>query len=159
MVKNPPASVGDSGSIPGGRIRKILRRRKWQPTPVFLPRESHGQRSLMGSSPWGHKESDTTERLNTHTHTHTHTEESILEIILAQLSGHSCSSSRLTTLGLRTSSNTVRSLLHRQRLPLPLQVSKAHVKTSAIQGCQPRACLGHHLSIPSHQGNKVPNTL
>ena len=69
MVKNPPASVGDSGSIPGGRIRKILRRRKWQPTPVFLPRESHGQRSLMGSSPWGHKESDTTERLNTHTHT------------------------------------------------------------------------------------------
>ena len=30
-------------------------------TPVFLPRESHGQKSLMGYSPWGHKESDTTE--------------------------------------------------------------------------------------------------
>ena len=39
-------------------------RRKWQPTPVFLPGKSHGQRSLAGcNSPWGHKESDTTERL------------------------------------------------------------------------------------------------
>ena len=35
--------------------------RKWQPTPVLLPRESHGQRSVVGYSPWGHKESDTTE--------------------------------------------------------------------------------------------------
>ena len=33
----------------------------WQPTLVFLPGESHGQRSLVGYSPWGHKESDTTE--------------------------------------------------------------------------------------------------
>ena len=39
------------------------RRRKWQPTPVFLPGESHGQRSLAGYSPWGCKELDTTERL------------------------------------------------------------------------------------------------
>ena len=38
-------------------------RRKWQPTPVFLPGESHGQRSLVGYSPWGLKESDRTERL------------------------------------------------------------------------------------------------
>ena len=38
-------------------------RRKWQPTPVFLPRESHGQRSLAGYSPWGCKKSDMTERL------------------------------------------------------------------------------------------------
>ena len=41
-------------------------RRKWQPTPVLLPGEFHGQRSLAGYSPWGHKESDTTEQL-THT--------------------------------------------------------------------------------------------
>ena len=41
-------------------------RRKWQPTPVFLPGESHGQRILVVSSPWGHKGSDTTERLNIH---------------------------------------------------------------------------------------------
>ena len=38
-------------------------RRKWQPTPVFLPGKSHGWRSLAGYSPWGHKESDMTERL------------------------------------------------------------------------------------------------
>ena len=36
-------------------------RRKWQPTPVLLPRESHGGRSLVGYSPWGRKDSDTTE--------------------------------------------------------------------------------------------------
>ena len=42
-------------------LRKIPWRRAWQPAPVFLPEESHGQRSLAGYSPWGHKESDTTE--------------------------------------------------------------------------------------------------
>jgi len=36
-------------------VRKIPWRRKWQPTPVFLPGESQGQRSLAGYSPWGHK--------------------------------------------------------------------------------------------------------
>ena len=41
-------------------IRKIPWRRKWQLTSVFLPRKSHGQRSLMDCSPWGCKESDTT---------------------------------------------------------------------------------------------------
>ena len=41
-------------------VRKILWRRKWQPPPVFLPGESQGQRSLAGSSPWGHKDSDMT---------------------------------------------------------------------------------------------------
>ena len=38
-------------------------RRKWQPTPVFLPGKSHGQRSLAGYSPWGRKESGMTEQL------------------------------------------------------------------------------------------------
>ena len=42
-------------------VRKIPWRRKWQPTPVFLPGESRGQRSLAGYSPYGCKESDTTE--------------------------------------------------------------------------------------------------
>ena len=41
-------------------------RRKWQPTPVFLPGESHGRRSLVGYNPWGRKELDTTERLHLH---------------------------------------------------------------------------------------------
>ena len=42
------------------------RRRQWQPTPVLLPGKSHGQRSLVGCSPWGREESDTTERLHFH---------------------------------------------------------------------------------------------
>ena len=37
------------------RVKKISWRRKWQPSPVFLPGKSHGQRSLGGYSPWGHK--------------------------------------------------------------------------------------------------------
>ena len=38
---------------------KVKWRRQWQPTPVLLPRKSHGRRSLVGCSPWGHEESDT----------------------------------------------------------------------------------------------------
>ena len=41
-------------------VGKIPWRRAWKPTPVFLPGKFHGQRSLVGYSPWGHKESDTT---------------------------------------------------------------------------------------------------
>ena len=62
MVKNPPANAGD---IKRCRFSpwawKIPWRRKWQPTPIFLPGESHGQRSLAGYSLWGLKELDTTE--------------------------------------------------------------------------------------------------
>ena len=45
-------------------VGKIPWRRKWQPTPVFLPGESHGWRSLVSYSPRGCKESDTTKRLH-----------------------------------------------------------------------------------------------
>ena len=45
-------------------VGKIPWRRKWQPTPVFLPGKSHGWRILVGYSPWGRKESDTTEQLH-----------------------------------------------------------------------------------------------
>ena len=45
-------------------VRKIPWRRKWQPTPALLPGKLHGLRSLVGYSPWGHKESDTTEWLH-----------------------------------------------------------------------------------------------
>ena len=48
-------------------VRKIPWRRKWQSTPVFLPGESHGQRSLLGYSIYSFKGSDTTERLSMHT--------------------------------------------------------------------------------------------
>ena len=44
----------------------FLQRRQWHPTPVFLPGKSHGWRSLVGYSPWGREELDTTERLPFH---------------------------------------------------------------------------------------------
>ena len=47
-----------------GQARGFFRRRQWHPTPVLLPGKSHGWGSLVGCSPWGRKESDTTERLH-----------------------------------------------------------------------------------------------
>ena len=59
--------MGHLGWIPGwGRAPG---KRKWQPTPVFLPGESHGQSILAGYSPWGCRESDVTERLTLSTKT------------------------------------------------------------------------------------------
>ena len=49
VVKNLSANAGKPW------VGKISRRRKWQPTPVFSPEKSHGQKSLVGYSPWGHK--------------------------------------------------------------------------------------------------------
>ena len=64
MVKNPPASAGEAGSTLGKEDPLEV----WQPTPVFLRGESHGQRRPAGCRPWGHKESDIAEHMNTHTH-------------------------------------------------------------------------------------------
>ena len=58
MVKNPPAKAGETQRCwfdPW--VGKIPWKRKWQPTPVFLPGKSHGQRSLVGWGVWDHKES------------------------------------------------------------------------------------------------------
>ena len=60
MVKDPPANAGDKRSRFNPRVGKIPWRRAWELIPVFLPGEFHGQRSLTGYSPWGHKESETT---------------------------------------------------------------------------------------------------
>ena len=49
-----------------GSNQFMSRRRQWHPTPVLLPGKSHGWRTLVGCSPWGRKESDTTERLHFH---------------------------------------------------------------------------------------------
>ena len=76
MVKNPSASAGDSrdiGSIPGsGRSCGVG---NWKPNPIFLPGEFNRERNLVGYSPWGHKESDTTKHAHTYhipvtAHTH-----------------------------------------------------------------------------------------
>ena len=64
MVNNLPTNAGaagDTGSIPGSG--RFPWRREWQPTPVLLSGEFHGQRSLAGYSPQGRKESDMTEQL------------------------------------------------------------------------------------------------
>ena len=58
MAKNPPANAedtGDSGLIPGLQKSPGGPGRAWQRTPVFLPGESHGQRSLVGYSPQSNK--------------------------------------------------------------------------------------------------------
>ena len=80
LVNNPHANAGNPGLIPGsGRSPRegngyplqyswaslVAQLVKNPPTPVFLPGEFHGQRSLAGYSPWGCKESDRTERLST----------------------------------------------------------------------------------------------
>ena len=60
VIKNSAANIVDiqdrCGSDPW--VRKIPWKRKWWPTPVFLPRESHGERRLVSYSPWAHKKSD-----------------------------------------------------------------------------------------------------
>ena len=61
-IKVSTYNPGDLCSIPG--LGRFPWRRKWQPTPVFLPGELHGQKSLAGYSPWGRKELDTTEQLH-----------------------------------------------------------------------------------------------
>ena len=79
---------GDSGKEPTCQCRRCKkrrlnpwvgkipwRRRTWQPTPVFLPGEPHGQRSLVGCSPRGHKESDTTDATQ-------HSEQSIHNVVV-----------------------------------------------------------------------------
>ena len=67
MVKNLPANAGDKRCGFDPWVGNMPWRRAWQPTPVFLPGESHGQRSLAGYSPRGHIELDTPEHLNMHT--------------------------------------------------------------------------------------------
>ena len=57
--KESTCNAGNSGDT-GLWVGKIPWRRKWQPTPVFLPGKFYGQRRLVGYNPWGYKESDTT---------------------------------------------------------------------------------------------------
>ena len=63
-----PSDAGFDSSV-----RKSSRSRKWQPDPVFFPGKFRRQRTLLGYSPWGLKDTDTIEHAHTHTHTHTHT--------------------------------------------------------------------------------------
>ena len=60
VIQNPPANAGGCGF--NSWVRMILWRRKWQPTPVFLPGKSHGQRNLEGYSPWVHEQLNSPEQ-------------------------------------------------------------------------------------------------
>ena len=64
-VKHLPAIAMQEAWVQS-QVRKIPWRRKWHAIPVLLPGKSHGWRRLVGYSPWGRKESDTTERLHFH---------------------------------------------------------------------------------------------
>ena len=73
MIKNLPANTGDTrdvGLIPESGRSFGVGNGKWKPTPVFLTGKFHRQRSMVGYSPWGCKESDMTEYTPTDTHTH-----------------------------------------------------------------------------------------
>ena len=66
--EEPPARAGDMRHGFDPWVGKTPWRRARLSTPVFLPGESHGQKSLVGYSPWGCKKSDTTERLSVQPH-------------------------------------------------------------------------------------------
>ena len=63
VVKNPPGDTGEAGLVPGWGSSPTEGKR--QPTPVFLPGKSHGQRSLAGYSPWGHDLATKQQQLHT----------------------------------------------------------------------------------------------
>ena len=69
VLKNPPANAGDCTFHPW--VWKLPWCGQWQPTSLFLPGKSHGQKNLAGYSPWGFRELDMTGHAHTHTHTHT----------------------------------------------------------------------------------------
>ena len=77
VIKNTPAKARVKRHRFDPWVRKILWRRKWQSTPVFLPGKFQGQRSLVGYSPWGCKELDTTEGLSIQ-----HTQHNLLLLLL-----------------------------------------------------------------------------
>ena len=88
--------------------------RKWQPTPEFLPGKAHGQRSLVGYSPWGCKESDTTEQLSTCICIHHYTQGTVLPMspycfpfILCSQSPFRCSKKKMSSLWTITNNHNI----------------------------------------------------
>ena len=74
MIKNSPVNAGEIRDVGSSMNWEDSLERSWQPTPVFLPEEPIQKRSLVGYSPWGHKESDMTEATwHAHTFKYIHT--------------------------------------------------------------------------------------
>ena len=124
-------------------------RREWQSTPVFLPGEFHGQWSLVGYSPWGHKESDTTEQ-----HTHTHTQMSALDTL-----GSSCLWKALETGGLTADPKMSGACVHfLALLDLYLKptdhLSKTWLSSKAANAAD---IFGDHLAAPCLSTELLPS--
>ena len=103
---------------------KIPWRRKWQPTPVFLPGESHGQRSLVGCSTWGCKESDMTERLHFHFHFQVTQQRGLMEIFgIPRCQIMLCIISGLFTMG--NVFNQIRESI--REIPVPIQKTNLNI--------------------------------
>ena len=108
-------------------VGKIPWRREWQPIPVFLPGEFHGWRSLVGYSPWGHKESDKTERLSNRCLMH-HKEEAQAGIKIARRDINNLRYADDTTL-MAESEEELKSLLIKVKVK-----SLSHVRLFATDG-------------------------
>ena len=107
--KASACNAGDPGSIyPWSG--KIPWRRKWQSAPVLLPGKFHGQRSLVGYSPWGRKESDMTEPLHSLMYIYTHTRQNLETTTLIPRRSHEERSLKIIT-GLHQKSSIAHSFI------------------------------------------------
>ena len=119
-------------------VGKILWSRKWQPTLVFLVTKFHGQRRLVGYSPWGCKESDKTE----HTHTHVHVAVSISSVQFSRSVLHDSATPWITARQAFLSITNSRSSL-----------THVHWVSDAIQPSHPLSSPSPPVPNPSqHQG-------
>ena len=114
-------------------VRKILRKRKWQPSPVFLPGKSHGQRSLAGYSKLGCKELDTTEAAE-YIMRHAGLEEAQARIKIAERNKHNLRYADNTTL-MAESEEELKSLLMKvneesEKVGLKLNIQKIKIMAS-----------------------------
>ena len=131
MVKNPSANAGDArdvGLIPGlGR--------KWQPTPVFLPGEFHGQRSLVSYSPWDGKELDSTEHVCQH-HSTISDHQSHICILVQFSSVQSLSRVLLSTTPWTAACQASLSIINSQSPPKPMSI-KSVMPSNHLILCHP----------------------
>ena len=135
-------------------VRQIPWKREWLPTPVFLPGDFHGQRSLAGPGPWGHTESDTTE------HAHTYPTSHIYSFCFGFFRQESCLSTFISMIS--SPENTYSSLLNPplfglvESVYLPLAWDRvAAAAAKSLQSC-PTLCDPIDGSPP---GSPIPGIL
>ena len=146
-VKNLPA-MQRPGCDPW--VGNLLWRREWQSTSVFLPKESHGQRSLAGYSLWGRQELDTTEWLtHTHTHTRTHTDTHTSPSLLSlPLTPPSCPSAITMQLPLLCSSFSVAVCFTRGSVYMSVPLSRLFPNSPSPALCTSPLSMSASLFLP-----------